>query len=94
MVAEVRVDASMRAVARLHRVSLSTVQWWVRRAGDRPLDKIDWGNRSPIAARNARTAGFMLHVAEISTFARLRPIKWVYRNPTHRITTNSTVTGN
>src|SRR6266849_3747670 len=23
-----------------------------------------------------------------------KPIKWVYRNPTHRITTNSTVTGN
>lgn len=46
----------MRAVARLHRVSLSTVQWWVRRAGDLPLDKVDWGNRSPIPARNARTA--------------------------------------
>lgn len=46
----------MRAVARLHRVSLCTVQWWVRRAGDLALDKVDWGNRSPIPARNARTA--------------------------------------
>ena len=46
----------MRAVARLHRVSLSTVQWWVQRAGDLPLDKVDWGNRSPIPARSARTA--------------------------------------
>ncbi len=56
MVAKVRAGAALRAVARLHRVSLSTVQWWVRRAGDLPLDKVDWGNRSPIPARNARTA--------------------------------------
>jgi hypothetical protein len=56
MVAKVRAGASMRAVARLHRVSLSTVQWWVQRAGDLPLDKVDWGNRSPIPARSARTA--------------------------------------
>jgi hypothetical protein len=56
MVAKVRAGASMRAVARLHRVSLSTVQWWARRAGDLALDKVDWGNRSPIPARNARTA--------------------------------------
>src|ERR1700736_35334 len=56
MVAKVRAGASMRAVARLHRVSLSTVQWGVQRAGDLPLDKVDWGNRSPIPARSARTA--------------------------------------
>ncbi len=56
MVAKVRAGASMRAVARLHRVSLSTVQWWVRRAGDLPLDKVDWDNRFPIPARNSRTA--------------------------------------
>jgi len=56
MVAKVRAGAAMRAVARLHRVSLCTVQWWVRRAGDLALDKVDWGNRSPIPARNARTA--------------------------------------
>src|SRR6266436_4669349 len=55
MVAKVRAGASMRAVARLHRVSLSTVQWWVRRAGDLPLDKVDWDNRFPIPAHNART---------------------------------------
>lgn len=55
VVAKVRAGASMRAVARLHRVSLSTVQWWMRRAGDLPLDKVDWDNRFPISAHNART---------------------------------------
>jgi hypothetical protein len=55
MVAKVRAGDAMRAVARLHRVSLSTVQWWVRRAGDLPLDKVDWSNRSPLPTRKART---------------------------------------
>jgi hypothetical protein len=55
MVAEVRAGASMRAVARAHDVSLSTVQWWCRRAGDRSLDRVDWSDRPPIAARIHRT---------------------------------------
>jgi hypothetical protein len=55
MVAEVRAGASMRSVARRHHVSLFTVQLWVRRAGSLWLDDVDWSNRSPIPARNART---------------------------------------
>jgi len=46
----------MRAVARAHDVSLSTVQWWCRRAGELPLDRVDWSDRPPIAARVLRTA--------------------------------------
>ena len=46
----------MRAVARAHEVSLSTVQWWCRRAGDLALDRVDWRDRPPIAARIRRTA--------------------------------------
>jgi len=46
----------MRAVARAHEVSLSTVQWWCRRAGDLALDRVDWRDRPPIAARVRRTA--------------------------------------
>ena len=46
----------MRAVARLHQVSLFTVQWWVRRAGDLSLEEVDWSNRSPLPARSGRTA--------------------------------------
>ncbi len=46
----------MRAVARAHRVSLSTVQWWVRRAGDRALDRVEWSDRPPIARQVHRTA--------------------------------------
>jgi hypothetical protein len=55
MVAKVRAGASMRAVARLHHVSLFTVQLWVRRAGDLSLDDVDWNDRSPIPTRNTRT---------------------------------------
>jgi len=55
MVAEVRAGASMRAVARAHEVSLSTVQWWCRRAGERPVDRVDWSDRSPIPGKVQRT---------------------------------------
>jgi len=46
----------MRAVARAHEVSLSTVPWWCRRAGELSLDRVDWSDRSPIAVRIQRTA--------------------------------------
>ncbi len=55
MVAAVRAGRSMRAVARAHGVRLSTVQWWVGRAGDRALDRVDWSDRSPIARKVNRT---------------------------------------
>jgi len=55
MVAEVRAGASMRSVARLHQVSLFTVQWWVRRAEELSLEDVDWSNRSPLPARSGRT---------------------------------------
>lgn len=55
MVAAVRDGASMRSVARAHDVSLSTVQWWLRRAGQLPLDHVDWNDRPPIPGRSRRT---------------------------------------
>ena len=42
MVAEVRRGRSMRSVAKSFRVSLDTVQRWVKRAANRPLDTVDW----------------------------------------------------
>ena len=36
-------------------VSLATVQLWLARAGDRPLDTVDWHSRPPVAARPRRT---------------------------------------
>jgi len=47
MVAEVRAGASLRAVARRFRVTLSTVQRWVARSGSEPLEHIDWSARQP-----------------------------------------------
>lgn len=45
MVVQVRAGTSQRAVARSFRVSLSTVQRWVTRAGDAALDEVDWSTR-------------------------------------------------
>ena len=45
MVASVRRGLSLREVARLFRVALSTVQTWVARAGRRRLDRVDWSDR-------------------------------------------------
>ena len=55
MVAAVRDGASMRSVARAQDVSLSTVQWWLRRAGPLPLDHVDWNDHPPIPKRRRRT---------------------------------------
>lgn len=46
MVSQVRDGVSQRAVARSCRVSLSTVQRWVARAGNLPLDEVDWVARA------------------------------------------------
>ncbi len=54
MVAEVRSGASLRSVARRHGVPLSTVQLWVARAGDLPLDEVDWTDRSSARHRPPR----------------------------------------
>ena len=42
MVSQVRDGVSQRAVSRSFRVSLSTVQRWIARAGDLPLGEVDW----------------------------------------------------
>lgn len=47
----------MRAVARIHRVSLSTVQRWVRRAGAARLERVDWDDHSHATTVPQRTAG-------------------------------------
>lgn len=55
MVAAVRRGHSQRAVARQYRVSLPTVQYWVRRAQGQRLDRVDWETRSPIPHTSRRT---------------------------------------
>lgn len=55
MVAAVRQGDALRTVARQFRVSLSTVQWWVRRAGGRPLDQVDWSDQPRRPHRIQRT---------------------------------------
>lgn len=42
-----RGGESERSVARRFKSSLSTVQFWVARAEDLPLDRVDWSNHPP-----------------------------------------------
>lgn len=55
--AALRQGTSQRAVARQFGVSLLTVQRWAQRAGEQPLDQVDWSDR-PSGPRQApgRTA--------------------------------------
>lgn len=53
MVGLVRAGRSQRSVAREFRVSLATVQLWVTRAGDQPLDHVDWSDRSSARHRGS-----------------------------------------
>jgi Homeodomain-like domain len=55
MVALVRRGMSMRAVARRFRVSLPTVQRWVKRATGHRLDRVDWQGHSSRPHRTRRT---------------------------------------
>ena len=55
MVALVRRGLSMRAVARRLRVSLPTVQRWVKRAVGRRLDRVDWRGHASRPHRTRRT---------------------------------------
>jgi len=45
MVAAVRQGESLRSVARRFQVALRTVQYWLQRAGQQRLDRVDWENR-------------------------------------------------
>lgn len=45
MVAQVRHGKSQRSVARMFGVSISAVQYWLGRAEDQRLDRVDWGDR-------------------------------------------------
>jgi hypothetical protein len=56
MVAAVRRGQSQRAVARAFRVSLDTVQRWVARAGEQPLERVEWSNRSTRPHQTRRVA--------------------------------------
>lgn len=54
--AAVRAGASQRAVARQFQVGRGTVQLWLRRAADRPIETVDWGDRSSAPIHVSRTA--------------------------------------
>lgn len=55
MVAAVRQGVPMLAVARQFHVSLPLVQYWVRRAADQRLNRVDWENWPPVTHKTHRT---------------------------------------
>lgn len=55
MVEAVRGGASQRAVAGRFGVGLATVQLWLTRAADDPLERVDWTDRPPIATHVRRS---------------------------------------
>lgn len=57
MVAAVRAGRSQRSVARAAGVSLATVQFWLARAGDASLDRVDWSDRPSVRDRTSRIPG-------------------------------------
>lgn len=57
MVAAVRAGQSRRSVARSFGVSLATVQFWLARAGDGRLDRVDWSDRPSVRDRTSRIPG-------------------------------------
>lgn len=54
MVAAVRQGRPQRQVATEFGVALSTLQWWLTRAGADPLDQVDWSthSRAPVRVHN------------------------------------------
>ena len=56
MVAAVRRGETCRAVARRFHVSVATVAYWVQRAANQRLDRVDWRDRSSTPQRTQRTA--------------------------------------
>ncbi len=55
MVSEVRHGMSQREVSRKYGVSLCKLQYWLKRAGSRRLDRMDWEDRPHLARRTGRT---------------------------------------
>jgi putative transposase len=72
MVAAVRRGGSMRAVAKRFRVRLRTVQYWLKRAGDQRLDRIDWENRPRGCHSSARRTSEAVEQQVLSTRKFLR----------------------
>ena len=67
MVAAVQRGRSLRSVARKFRVTLATVQKWVRRADGQRLDRVNWtdaprGGRRTARATSRRTEDLILRV--------------------------------
>ena len=70
--ASVRVGESQRAVARRFGVSLYGVQFWLRRAGDRRLDRVDWADRRSGPRRSPTRTGSKLEARVVDVRRRLR----------------------
>lgn len=74
MVTRVREGVGLRAVAREFRVTLSTVQRWVARAGDWPLREVDWADQ-PSGCRVSKQRTRASTEARVLTVRKSLPTK-------------------
>src|SRR5262245_30232912 len=65
MVRLVRSGRSMRSVAAKCHVDVSTVSYWVRRAGDQRLDRVDFSGQKPGRAWNRTAPEVERRIAEL-----------------------------
>jgi putative transposase len=72
MVQLVRGGASQRSAARQFGVSLNTVQRWLKRAGDAPLEQVDWADQTPGASESPRRCDARLEDRVLTIRNRLK----------------------
>lgn len=80
MLRAVRAGKSMHAVAREFEVSVSTVAFWVGRAGESRLDRVDFSDRAPGCARgwNRTSAQIEHRIVELRSSLRERSVLGEY----------------
>lgn len=56
IVSAARKGESIRTIARRFNIGLATVHLWIRRAGKRRLDRVDWSNHAPVVHFTCRSS--------------------------------------
>ena len=77
MVAAVRQGRPQRQVATEFGVALSTLQWWLARAGTAPLEQVDWSTHSRAPGRVHNGTSPEVELAVLACRQRWpRPVRW------------------
>lgn len=72
MIKRVRAGASARSIARQFCVSLSHLQYWLKRAGSKRLDRVDWSDQSSAPTHSGNRTSKAMEEAILKTREELR----------------------